>query len=232
MNLLGIETSSKSFSLSLVSNGKIKDSLVMNDGNHHSHHLVKSLDAFLKKNKFKLKEINKIAVDIGPGSFTGIRIGVTAARALAQMLKKDLIGTTSLKNIASQYKHWDGYIISVVPAIKGEVYWGLFDNRKLIFKQKRKEGLIRVDALYGVLRRYAKIGSNLLFCGIGLGQYKEDLQRVFSKNFGNIEFAEAYPMAEWVVNLALDEIKIKGKKYNWSKVLPNYIKLPQAMRRN
>jgi tRNA threonylcarbamoyladenosine biosynthesis protein TsaB len=96
--------------LALAQDGKIKAEFFGEAGHTHSERLLPELEKILKKARWQLGDIDKIAVSIGPGSFTGIRIGLVCARVLAQELKVPLVGIDTLK------------LVPVIDALRGEVY--------------------------------------------------------------------------------------------------------------
>ncbi len=126
MKYLTIDTTTRITALSLAESGKLIAEGFLHTGKTHSERLIPMLDQLLIAADWKLADLNFIAVVRGPGSFTGIRIGIATAQALAQVLKIPLIGITSLETLA-----WAGWgrteeIVVILDARKNEWYCGRY----------------------------------------------------------------------------------------------------------
>jgi len=224
---LGIETSGRTFSLALLKDGEPASSFFMNDGHNHSKRLVGGIRDFLKTNGITIQQIKYFAVDIGPGSFTGVRVGVSAARMIAQSLKTELFGVSSLDVSAGFFDFFKGIIIPVIPAVKGEIYVSAFDNSGLKMKRVKKEVFFKVGDIKPFLRSilHGK-PKNILVCGSAAGMYEEFLKSVLPEN---AIIKKSEPLAEQLAAIAWKRVcgkyPVDGR---WRNVLPNYIKPPYA----
>lgn len=145
---LGIETSSAVSSVALMDESGIFNELTVQAGLTHSEQLVPHIDLLLKESKVDRSELKGIAVSIGPGSFTGLRIGLGTAKALAYALQIPLIGVMTLDGMAYNFYNTAGLIAIMIDAQKKQVYEGLYtwNNGQLICLQgptikKRDEAL-------------------------------------------------------------------------------------------
>ncbi len=100
MKVMGIETSTSKGGVAIVGSGGLRVKYSWNMVNTHSEEIFFSIDKVLKQAKISLKKIDGFAVSLGPGSFTGIRIGVTITRTLAQVLDKLVVGIPTLDSLA------------------------------------------------------------------------------------------------------------------------------------
>ena len=127
MKILAITTSSTVCSVCLLENDTPLHTLEVADVTTHSESLMPLVQELFKVTKIPLSEINLIACDKGPGSFTGIRIGISSIKAMAEVMKSDVVQVSSLESLA-QNETFDGVICSLIDAKNNQVYCGIFDN--------------------------------------------------------------------------------------------------------
>ena len=122
MNILAFDTSLNKTYLAVESNGNItSETIKSTDDKYHSAFLVKKIVEMLKNNNLKPQDIDLITTNIGPGSFTGIRVGLTVARAFAQSINAKTVGVNSLELISKAY----GLpAITILDARKNKAYTG------------------------------------------------------------------------------------------------------------
>ncbi len=128
---LHIETSTKVCSVALSENGKLIDLLEeSSDAYIHSERLTVFIDQICKKNNWKLNELNAIVVTSGPGSYTGLRIGISTAKGLCYALSIPLIAVNTLESIAylAQKQHPNSTICAMIDARRMEVFSTIFDK--------------------------------------------------------------------------------------------------------
>lgn len=127
--ILNIETSTKNCSVSIAKNGEVVAIKELNNGNYsHAEVLHVFIDDILKSNGILSSELDAIAVSKGPGSYTGLRIGVSAAKGLSFAHNIPLISVDTLKALASSINVTDGYIVPMIDARRLEVYASVFDS--------------------------------------------------------------------------------------------------------
>lgn len=127
--ILNLETATKNCSVALTENGNVIAIKELNDGKYsHAEKLHVFVDEVLKSSKRSIEDIDAIAVSKGPGSYTGLRIGVSAAKGLSFALNKPLISTSTLEALAHQVKQNDGVIIPMIDARRMEVYSAVFNS--------------------------------------------------------------------------------------------------------
>ncbi len=126
--ILNIETSTKNCSVSLSDEGNIIALKELNDGNYsHAEKLNVFIDVVLKEADKKVNDLNAIAISKGPGSFTGLRIGVSSAKGLCYALDIPLISVSTLQSLALQVDVENGIVIPMLDARRMEVYSAVFD---------------------------------------------------------------------------------------------------------
>ena len=127
--ILNFETSSKNCSVTLSSKGKLISNFDLQDDKYrHSELLTTTIRDILSQNNIGVKDLSAVAIGIGPGSFTGLRIGFSVAKGLCYPHKINLIGISSLKILANSIKSDSEYIIPMIND-KGDFYYlSIFEN--------------------------------------------------------------------------------------------------------
>ena len=137
--ILNIETSSTNCSVSLSNNNKLIDCLEKDSPNYsHSQKLHSFISELMEKNNISFKDLDAVAVGIGPGSYTGLRIGLSAAKGICYALDIPLISVSSLENMVSNIQ-FEGVIISTIDARRDEVYSCIFDKDKKVLREEIPE---------------------------------------------------------------------------------------------
>ena len=126
MKILAIETSAKSVSAAVVENGVPLASAYQNMGLTHSRTLMPLVDGMLSAAGLRVQDMDLLAAANGPGSFTGLRIGVSALKGLAWALEKPCCGVSTLAAMARNLAHMEGLIVCAMDARRNQVYNALF----------------------------------------------------------------------------------------------------------
>ncbi len=166
--ILNIETATKNCSVSLSENGKVIAIKELNDGNYsHAEKLHVFMEAVLKKVSKTMNNLDAVAISKGPGSFTGLRIGVSSAKGLCFALDVPLISVSTLKSLALQVKVENAFIIPMLDARRMEVYSAVFDSENKQIREIEAE----------VLNEYSFIDflnkKTTYFIGDGVAKTKE-----------------------------------------------------------
>ena len=129
MKILALETSAKAVSAAVTENGKVLASGYQDTGLTHSRTLMPIVEHILKNTNLTMADMDAIAVSAGPGSFTGIRIGVSAAKGLAFAVDKPAAGVSTLAAMARNVAFADGLIVCAMDARRNQVYNALFEAK-------------------------------------------------------------------------------------------------------
>ena len=173
--ILNIETSSTNCSVSLSNNNKLIDCLEKDSPNYsHSQKLHSFISELMEKNNISFKDLDAVAVGIGPGSYTGLRIGLSAAKGICYALDIPLISVSSLENMVSNIQ-FEGIIISTIDARRDEVYSCIFDKDKKVLREELPE-IIKSKSYIN----YSKT-DKVLIVGNGQKKCKEIID--FNNNF-------------------------------------------------
>ena len=175
MKILAIDTTSKICSTAILEDEKVIDENTINNGLTHSENLMPLIVELLERNNIKLSEINLISVCVGPGSFTGIRIGIATIKPMAEVYNIPIASVTSLECLAATNKA--DTIISLIDARNDQVYAGIFDENV-----KLKEEYM-ADNINIVLEKVLKY-ENAIFVGDGSLLHKDlILEKINSAKF-------------------------------------------------
>lgn len=126
MKILALETSAKAVSVAVAEDGKILCSRFANEGQTHSVTMMPMLDEMLRAAGLTLDDIGAVAVSHGPGSFTGLRIGVSAAKGLAWAKGLPCCGVSTLEAMVENGRHFKGLVIGAMDARRHQIYNALF----------------------------------------------------------------------------------------------------------
>jgi tRNA threonylcarbamoyladenosine biosynthesis protein TsaB len=126
MKILALDTATKSCSVALTDNGTLSAELTALKDETHSKHLMDLVHSVFEISGFGFSDVDGFAVTIGPGSFTGLRIGISTIKGLAHAASKPVVGISSLKALAWQSADQNTLICPFLDARKGEVYWATY----------------------------------------------------------------------------------------------------------
>jgi len=129
MKILAIDTSSDVCSTAILENEKLIDENNLDNGKTHSENLMPLIQELLNRNNLNVKDIELIACSVGPGSFTGIRIGVSSMKPIAEVLNIPVVSVTSLETLAENVRK-DGIRVALIDAKNNQVYCGIFNRRR------------------------------------------------------------------------------------------------------
>ncbi len=167
MKIFAIDTASTNASVAIIDDYKILAEFSVNSKNTHSQTIMPMCDEVLKKCNLTLDDIDVFSVCTGPGSFTGVRIGMSAVKTLCQALNKSIIGVTSLDSLSANYEGYkDTYICPVIDARGARVYNAVYYNGEKITEDR----VIDIDELLCELS-----GKNTIFLGDGILAYKDKI---------------------------------------------------------
>lgn len=219
MNILAIESSSKVLSVAVSSKGKLKSKLQTQE-QFKSEQIIGLIKEAIDKAGLALSGLDYIAVGLGPGSFTGLRVGLATAKAISLGLRKKIIGIGSLDIIASQLKDsYDEDICTVLDARRGNLYAAVFKRPKkdgsLLLTKKMGYSLINFKQLLGKLKgKIVFVGDGIPLMETMLRQKKSILPLFASRNFW-------YPKAG-ILALMAQELLNKGE-VKPKPILPFYL---------
>jgi len=135
MITLGVDTSAVTVSVALGEDGALLGEIYAHAKQQHSTVLLPMIDTLLRHCGLAIGDVDRFAVTCGPGSFTGVRIGVAAVKGLAQANHKPCAGTSTLAAMAAQAAFPDGILCCAMDARRGQVYAALFEAKQGVLKR-------------------------------------------------------------------------------------------------
>ena len=154
MKILSIDTSTDYLSVAITDGAKTLARYHRPSHRNHSRLLVPTISNLVKNAGLKLKDIDGLCVSVGPGSFTGLRIGVVTVKALAYALDKPVVTVPTLDVIARNAKGFKGVVCPVIDAKKNKVYACLYKSDGVKFKKISKYLLVPVESLLKMTEIY------------------------------------------------------------------------------
>ncbi len=222
MKILSIDSTSITASVSITENDDILAEKFINNGLTHSQTLMPMVEEVIAESKISIKDIDLFAVTNGPGSFTGVRIGISSVKGMADALNKPCLAVSTLEAIAYPLKNEDVIACAVMDARCNQVYCAIFDNGNRVCDDKA----ILIDELGEELKQYNK---KIVFIGDGAVLCYDKLQDVLK----DVDIADdniRYVRASSIGFLAEEKISRGEKTIKSAELLPFYLRLPQAER--
>jgi tRNA threonylcarbamoyladenosine biosynthesis protein TsaB len=226
MKILGVDSTATAASCAVYENGKIRSLIYSNTGLTHSQTLMPMVESALKSAGVDIKDVDLFAVSNGPGSFTGVRIGVSAVKGLAQPLNKKCVTVSTLEVIAKPFENTGCYAVAVMDARCNQVYTAQFDCLNG-FNRVTEDEAITIDELTD---RLLNIKKPIVLIGDGTEvTYKKMVEKIpdVKKACASV----CYQSAADVAVLAAEKIEIdRCAEQSSNDILPNYLRLSQAER--
>ena len=225
MNILAVDTAGKTLGVALLQDDRLKYECYLDGGMTHSETLMPLVDAMLRESEQSLADMDLLAVAAGPGSFTGLRIGVSALKGLAWAADKPCCGVSTLEAMAQNLRHMDGLIVCAMDARRNQVYIAVFaaeggqltrltPDRAIALSQLAEE-------LQGDPRPKLVVGDGAALCSgflseAGIPCRMAPAQLVMQNAVG--------------VALAAEEMATRGETVSARDLVPVYLRLSQAER--
>lgn len=152
MKILALETSAKAVSAAISQDGKILCAGYQDTGLTHSRTLMPIVENLFQNTGMTLSDVDAVAVAVGPGSFTGIRIGVSAAKGLAFGAEKPAIGVSTLSAMARGVSAFEGLIICAMDARRNQIYNALFTSHNGVITRLCPDRAIALEELAAQLQ--------------------------------------------------------------------------------
>lgn len=225
MIVLSIDSSTECASCALLEDNRLLGEMNFNNKKQHSVILMPMVDNLLKSLQLTISNVDGFVVSKGPGSFTGLRIGMSMIKGLSQGTKKPFVSVSSLDALAYNMAYSHGIVCPILDALRDNVYTALYVFENEVLKRISDYMTVSIDELIDKLKEY---NQSVTFIGDGVYKFKEKL----NSNLTNIYFAPAH------LNLArasaLGELGAKlltsGEFDDLYTSCPVYLRKPQAER--
>ncbi len=222
MIVLALETATPQVGVAIADDDGIMASLHSARGRRHAEALVPAVRVVCGEAAVEVGDIGAVAVDVGPGLFTGLRVGVATARAMAQALGVGLIGMSSLDLLAFAVGHSHKLIAAVVDARRNEVFWAPYRHSQVGVQRLSGYQVCGPDDLASDL---GARGEQSLAVGDGAMRYQERLLRETQVEVGNA--GTAFPTASTLAELAHPKALL-GEYVAPAELVPLYLRKPDV----
>nr|WP_315364423.1 tRNA (adenosine(37)-N6)-threonylcarbamoyltransferase complex dimerization subunit type 1 TsaB [Cytobacillus firmus] len=221
MKVLAIDTSNYPLGVALLDGDQVIGEYITNVKKNHSVRVMPAIDTLIKDCGVKPAELDKIVVAKGPGSYTGVRIGVTIAKTLAWTLNKPLVGVSSLEvYAASAGRYFNGVISPLFDARRGQIYTGLYQYREGQLVSLIKDQLLLSKDWAAMLSEHQE---NVLFIGNDLPLHKDIFTELLKERAVFASPAEHNPRPAELALLGRDQ-----EPEDVHSFVPNYIRIAEA----
>lgn len=219
MKILSITTATNHLSVALNDGDKIWEK---NEEDHrnHSEHLDPLINELLKENDLTLKDIDRFAVAEGPGSYTGLRIGITTAKMFASILNKDLVGVSTLAALANGAS--DGLIVSELDARNKNFFAGVYRKTDGKLKNLVPDGHYHLDDLMNKVKDLG-LSEQVIFVGSPIEKYQDEIKDLLGSDNFTQDVGDNQIHASEIGKLALDKEAVDPDK-----MVPKYLRRTQA----
>ncbi len=219
MNILAIDTSGPTCGVAILADGAVRFSQTVLNKRTHSVNLMPMVDAAFAFTGLCLEEMDRLACVVGPGSFTGVRLGVSTVKGLAHGSGKPCVAVNALEAMALGAGRFDGLVCPMQDARAGQVYAALFRDGARISGD-------RPIALTGLTEELLNMNQNVLFTGDGMTVHREKIRALMGEHAFFAEAAFAFLRPETVAEIA----EKAESTVDYLGLMPLYLRAPSAER--
>lgn len=225
MIILAFDSSASPASVALYEDGFLKGEFYMNTSLTHSQTLMLLAEKLLEFTKTDIKDIDIFAVNAGPGSFTGVRIGVSCVKGMAMALGKPCVSVSTLESMAQNLEIFKGLICAVMDARCSQVYNALFMEENGKISRICEDRALSISELESDIMDFSD--GEIMLVGDGANICFENMKRIENIKLApqNLRYQRAYGTATVAYKKAQN-----GETISAEELIPFYLRLPQAER--
>ena len=223
MKILGIDTSTMAANVAVLEDDKLICEYTINTKKTHSQKLMPMIENMLKLSDIEIKDIDAIGICVGPGSFTGLRIGMATAKAMAHVNNIPLIGVNSLEILGANMDFCNKKICSILDAQRNQVY-----TCKYIVEDNKSKSLeeIKIMPIDDLLQELSDTNEEWVIVGEATYKYKEKIESI--PNIYVSLPANNITKASSLCVIAKDKFEQNREVHNCYDINPMYIRKSQA----
>lgn len=225
MRILAFETSAKAASVALLEDDRLLGEYYLNCGQTHSRTLMQMAQELLANCALTPADITAVACAAGPGSFTGVRIGVAAAKGFAWGRELPCVGVSTLEGMARQAGLFDGIVCCAMDARREQVYTALFSCEGGVLTRLTVDRAMSLEELTQELKKFEKLK-------IMVGDGAQLCYNTLSKQVSGCMLAPEQTVMQRASGVALcaRRMLLTGETFDGAALEPNYLRLSQAER--
>lgn len=220
MKVLAIDTSNQAMSIAVLDGERMIGEITTTIKRNHSERLMPAIDELMNDIQWKPSELDRIVVAKGPGSYTGLRIGVTIAKTLAWTLGVELVGISSLKTLAGNCESSTHYLVPLFDARRKNIYTGLYQWQKGILVQIEPDTHISAELW---AEHLSKREGTFELIGEDRSLYMDTFEQHLTNRVFEAPLKDHLPKAGVLGLLGLKEESVDAHMF-----LPDYLKLAEA----
>lgn len=226
MLILSVDTTTFSGSAAVLDKTKLLAEVNIDSSLTHSERLLAAIDFILKANRLRIQDMDGFALAAGPGSFTGIRIGLSTIKSFSFSSGKPAAAVSTLMALAWKLRHAQARLICpLLDAKKGEIFAGLFESKRSEFEEIIAQGAYPPDRFFSLLPSHRVI----FFIGNGVDVYKDKISDYVKDK---ARFPHRSPFIAYEVGLLGYELLRRKKGVNSRGLEPIYFRKSQAEKRH
>ena len=230
MKVLGVECTASPVSVSLLEDGKLKAEYFLNLKTTHSQTLLPMVESVLRMSGLTIEDIDAIAATVGPGSFTGVRIGISAVKGLATAFQTPTVPVSVLEAMACNFLGQEVIVCACMDARCSQVYNALFSVSGDKIIRLCEDRALMIDEVYEDLKQRQKDfdGKPIVIVGDGADLFYnsvKDRDVLVTLAPEHLKYQRAFGVALIGYNKALNKETTRADE-----LLPLYLRLPQAER--
>lgn len=224
MLILGIDTCCMSATAAIMSDDRLVAQVVQNNKKTHSQNIMPMIDFMLAQAELSTDDIDAFAVAVGPGSFTGVRIGVATIKALAHASGKPCISVSTLEALANNIVPFDGVICPILDARRGQVYTASFNG--ITLERITEDRALSADDL---CKEFENTDKKIVFLGDGLPVYADKINKTLGDKALFAQRMNRMNLASSVTEIGYSKMLL-GDVCGYAELKPAYLRLSQAER--
>lgn len=225
MKVLGLDTSTMMATCAVLDEGNLLGEYSLNQDMTHSENLVPMIKEILDNLNSEVSDIDLYGVSLGPGSFTGLRIGIATVKSLAHVFNKPIVGISTLEGLAFNLVH-GGPIVPMIDARRNRIYTGIYKWQKGRLINILKPSIMEMEELLELLD---KDYNNIMVNGNGALLYKEKIENSLKDKVRISPISLNSCRAASIAELALLN-RHEENQYNYYNLVPDYLRESQAQR--
>lgn len=225
MKVLGIDTSTKVATISVIDGEKVIGEYSLSKDMSHSEKLMPMVEEILDNIDLKIGDIDLYAVGLGPGSFTGLRIGAATIKSFAHLFNKPVIGVSTLESLAYNMYLNNSIIMPMLDARRDRVYTALYRFEDSKIQEIEGAQILEIKDIAEKLKTYGSIIVN----GEGSLVYRKEIEEALGEKIKFASFGQNTPRGVSICELAFQKYN-EGKRDDLFTLTPDYIRPSQAER--
>ena len=226
MLIFGIDTCCAAATAALVDDRIMVAQTVLNQNKTHSEKLMPQIEKMFEAAEVEPSAVDAFAAAVGPGSFTGVRIGVATVKALAQATKKPCIEVSTLEALAFSSKFFDGILCPMLDARRNQVYNALFQGGKGEMTRLCDDRAVALDELLDDLR---KMDKDVIFMGDATLVFEAEIKGALGERAFFAPKISNFNLGGAVAEIGLSKFE-NGETVDYGALVPRYVRLSQAER--